>query len=153
MVQSFALADLGNATTHRPRVILLNAVQGIVIAFDMPVRQAFLPSDLGKEGLANAIALELVDVQPRTADRARGCRGHHRSRRGRMVLPDRRPEFLAVIVSLLTIKGVPATGAFVADSRRPPAPLEGGRYVFGFAPIRSVILCFHGFSSPCRSRC
>ena len=59
MVQSFALALLtftGHITV--PAIIALNAVQGIVNAFDMPARQAFLPTMISdREDLANAIAM------------------------------------------------------------------------------------------------
>src|SRR3954465_15750352 len=59
MVQSFALAALtltGHITVGA--IIALNAVQGVVNAFDMPARQAFLVNMItDKEDLANAIAL------------------------------------------------------------------------------------------------
>src|SRR5258708_32413190 len=59
MAQSFALAGLtltGHITV--PAVIALNAVQGVVNAFDMPARQAFLVNMItDKDDLANAIAL------------------------------------------------------------------------------------------------
>ena len=59
MLQSFALALLtfsGHITV--PAIIALNAVQGIVNAFDMPARQAFLPTMISdREDLANAIAM------------------------------------------------------------------------------------------------
>ena len=59
MLQSFALAVLtftGHITV--PAIIVLNAVQGMVNAFDMPARQAFLTTMISdREDLANAIAL------------------------------------------------------------------------------------------------
>ena len=59
MLQSFTLAYLtfsGHITVTA--VILLNAVQGLVNAFDMPARQAFLSTMItDREDLANAIAL------------------------------------------------------------------------------------------------
>ena len=59
MLQSFALAVLtftGHITV--PAIIALNAVQGMVNAFDMPARQAFLTTMISdREDLANAIAL------------------------------------------------------------------------------------------------
>src|SRR5829696_3483010 len=59
MLQSFALALLtftGHITV--PAIIALNAVQGVVNAFDMPARQAFLPTMISdREDLANAIAM------------------------------------------------------------------------------------------------
>src|ERR1700733_5552648 len=59
MVQSFALAALtfsGHITVGA--IILLNVIQGIVNAFDMPGRQAFLFTMIENKGdLSNAIAL------------------------------------------------------------------------------------------------
>ncbi len=59
MLQSFTLAYLtfsGHITV--PAVIVLNGVQGLVNAFDMPARQAFLSTMItDREDLANAIAL------------------------------------------------------------------------------------------------
>src|SRR6185436_3833389 len=59
MVQSFALAAL-TLTDHITvgAIIALNAVQGVVNAFDMPARQVFLVNMISdKEDLVNAIAL------------------------------------------------------------------------------------------------
>src|SRR6185503_1318283 len=59
MVQSFALAVLtltGHITVEA--IIILNAIQGFVNAFDMPARQTFLVTMItDKEDLANAIAM------------------------------------------------------------------------------------------------
>jgi MFS family permease len=59
MLQSFTLAYLtftGDITVQG--VIMLNAVQGMVNAFDMPARQAFLSTMItDREDLANAIAM------------------------------------------------------------------------------------------------
>jgi len=58
MLQSFALAALtftGHITV--PAIIVLNAVQGVVNAFDMPARQALVHRLVDAEDLANAVAL------------------------------------------------------------------------------------------------
>ena len=59
MLQSFALAALtlsGRVTIEA--VVMLNIVQGLVNAFDMPARQSFLIQMIeNKEDLGNAIAL------------------------------------------------------------------------------------------------
>src|SRR4030095_10675600 len=59
MLQSFTLAYLtfsGHITV--PMIVALNAIQGLVNAFDMPARQAFLSTMItDREDLANAIAL------------------------------------------------------------------------------------------------
>ena len=64
MAQSFALAALtltGQITiTH---IVLLNLVQGVVNAFDMPARQAFVIQLIeNKADLGNAIALQFVQA-------------------------------------------------------------------------------------------
>jgi len=58
MLQAFALAALvwsGHVTTTS--VMVLAAFLGIVAAFDIPTRQAFIVEMVGKEDLMNAIAL------------------------------------------------------------------------------------------------
>lgn len=58
MLQAFALAALvwsGHVTTSS--VMVLAAFLGIVAAFDIPTRQAFIVEMVGKEDLMNAIAL------------------------------------------------------------------------------------------------
>ena len=72
MVQSFALAGLtltGHITVSA--IIALNAVQGIVNAFDMPARQAFPGQhDRGQGGPRERHRAELVDVQRGASGRA-----------------------------------------------------------------------------------
>jgi len=64
MLQSFSLATL--ALTHLitvPDIIILNVIQGIINAFDMPARQAFLIEMVSdRADLANAIALNSIMV-------------------------------------------------------------------------------------------
>lgn len=58
MLQAFALAALvwsGHVTTES--VMILAAFLGVVAAFDIPTRQAFIVEMVGKEDLMNAIAL------------------------------------------------------------------------------------------------
>ena len=142
MLQSFALALLtftGHITV--PMIVALNAVQGIVNAFDMPARQAFLTTMISdREDLANAIALNssmfnaarligpsIAGVVIATAGEA-WC-----------FLVDG-ISFFAVIIALLKMKNVrrlirPHTHPGIFDHL-----LEGWRYVFGFRPIRSLML-------------
>jgi MFS family permease len=58
MLQAFALAGLVWAGRIRPETVALLALAlGIVAAFDIPMRQAFLIELVGKDDLMNAIAL------------------------------------------------------------------------------------------------
>ncbi len=119
----------------------LNAVQGIVNAFDMPARQAFLTTMISdREDLANAIALNssmfnaarlvgpsIAGVMIATAGEA-WC-----------FLVDG-VSYFAVIIALLAMKDVrrldrPRVHPGILDHL-----LEGWRYVFGFRPIRSLML-------------
>ena len=142
MLQSFALAFLtftGHITV--PAIIALNAIQGIVNAFDMPARQAFLPTMISdREDLANAIAMNSSMfnaarlIGPSIAGFMIATAGE-----AWCFLADG-VSYIAVIMALLAMK----------DVRRPqPASthagiiehlLEGWRYVLGFRPIRSLML-------------
>jgi MFS family permease len=142
MVQSFVLALLtftGHITV--PTLIALNAVQGAVIAFDMPARQAFLVTIISdREDLANAIALNSSMfnaarlIGPSIAGVIIATAGE-----SWCFLLDGMSYF-AVIIALLAMK----------DVRMQPHPhrhisvweqlVEGWRYVFGFRPIRSLML-------------
>ena len=58
MLQSFTLAILTlTGIITIPMVVVLSAIQGVVNAFDMPGRQAFVIQLIDKEDLPNAIAL------------------------------------------------------------------------------------------------
>ena len=111
MAQSFALAALtltGQITiTH---IILLNLVQGVVNAFDMPARQAFVIQLIeNKADLGNAIALNSSMVNAAAAGRAVDRRDGHRRHRRRLVLHDRR----------LQLPGRHCRAAAHADRARP----------------------------------
>lgn len=141
MLQSFGLAGLtltGHITVTA--VILLNAVQGVVNAFDMPARQAFLVTMIeDKEDLSNAIALNSSMfnaarlIGPSIAGLVIASSGE-----GWCFLIDGFSYF-AVIVALLKMRGVRKI-----DRRRSDATVltqfrEGLSYVTGFRPIRSLM--------------
>jgi MFS family permease len=121
-------------------LIGLSLVAGLVNALDMPARQAFLIEMVSrKEDLANAIALNstLVNgarlVGPSLAGVLIAVAGE-----GWCFLVDA-VSYLAVIAALLAMKVTPRPHA-----SRPTAiwqgVREGFRYVFGFAPIRDLLL-------------
>jgi MFS family permease len=142
MAQSFALAALtltGRITITQ--IVLLNVVQGLVNAFDMPGRQAFLVQLIeNKADLGNAIALNSSMVNaarligPSIAGLVIAATGE-----GWCFLIDG-VSYLAVIAALVGMRlartpatARPRTGAMQQF-------LEGLHYAFGFRPVRSIIL-------------
>lgn len=142
MLQSCALAALtltGHVTVGW--IISLSVVQGIVNAFDMPARQSFLVSMIEKrEDLGNAIALNssMVNaarlVGPSIAGVIIATVGE-----GWCFLIDS-VSYVAVIIALLKMKLTPSVRQTQAPRAAGTQFVEGVRYVFGFTPIRSIIL-------------
>jgi MFS family permease len=142
MLQSFTLAYLtftGRITV--PGVIALNAVQGLVNAFDMPARQAFLTTMItDREDLANAIALNSSMfnaarlVGPSIAGVVIATSGE-----AWCFLVDG-ISYFAVIIALLAMNDVRRLNRGGAEVGILEHLVEGWRYVFGFRPIRSLML-------------
>jgi MFS family permease len=141
MVQSLALAALALggvvATWHSA---LLALMQGVINAFDMPARQAFVVQMVDRrEDVGNAIALNssIVNaarlVGPALAGVVISAVGE-----GYCFLIDGL-SYIAVVVSLLLMRAIPAT-APKARRRLDHELGEGWRYVATFAPIRSLLL-------------
>jgi MFS family permease len=141
MLQSFALAALtlsGRITVGW--IVALSVVQGVVNAFDMPGRQAFLLTMIeSREDLGNAIALNssMVNVARLVGPSVAGI-VIAATNEGWCFLIDGF-SYLAVIVALLrmvitTPRAVPAKRNAVQQFR------EGFQYAFGFHPIRSIIM-------------
>ena len=141
MLQSFGLALLALTGTITVRdIILLNLLQGVVNAFDMPARQAFLIEMVeDREHLSNAIALNssLVNaarlIGPSVAGLVIAAVGE-----GYCFLIDGF-SYMAVILSLVAMKVAvrpvaPAQQSLVSEMR------EGWQYVSGFRPLRSILL-------------
>jgi MFS family permease len=141
MVQSFALAAL--AITGRITVwdiLWLSVFQGLINAFDMPARQAFVIEMVeDRRDLSNAIALNssMVNVArllgPSIAGMLIAAVGE-----GYCFLIDG-ISYLAVIASLLMMRVV---GPRVVRKKKDTLTelKEGWDYVSGFAPIRSILL-------------
>jgi MFS family permease len=142
-IQSLAMAALTLAkviTIHE--IIVLAALQGLINAFDMPGRQAFLVQMVDdKQDLGNAIALNssIVNmarlVGPALAGLVIAWVGE-----GYCFLIDGL-SYGAVIASLLMMQVKPL------DLRRVPATMlvqmkEGWSYVSTFKPIRTILLLF-----------
>jgi MFS family permease len=142
MLIAFLLSGLtlsGAITIHA--LIAISICQGLVNAFDMPCRQAFVVSIIeDKADLGNAIALNSSMfngarlIGPSVAASVIAA-----TNEGWCFLIDGM-SFLAVIVALLNMRVTPAS-----RPRRQHASLlqqfkEGWTYAFGFRPIRNIIV-------------
>jgi MFS family permease len=142
-LQSLALAGLTLAkiiTVHE--IIWLSVLQGLINAFDMPGRQAFLIQMVeDKQDLGNAIALNssMVNVArlvgPALAGLVIAAVGE-----GYCFLTDG-ISYLAVIASLLMMRVNLALAGRAAASMLEQLK-EGWKYVRGFPPIRTILLLF-----------
>lgn len=147
MLQSFALAALAlSGSIQIWHIIALMAVQGLINAFDMPGRQAFVIELIeNKEDLSNAIALNssMFNIARLlgpsigglliAALNARGGQGE-----GWCFLLDG-VSYLAVIGCLLAMK-VPPHEKKAHESKPLQQLKEGYQYAFGFAPIRALLI-------------
>ena len=142
-LQSLALAVLTLAKIiNIHEIIWLSVLQGLINAFDMPGRQAFLVQMVeDKQDLGNAIALNssMVNmarlVGPALAGFVIASVGE-----GYCFLVDGL-SYLAVIASLVMMR------ITIAQLTRAPAAMlqqlrEGWEYVRGFSPIRTILLLF-----------
>lgn len=142
MLQSFALAALtlsGHITVAY--IVGLNIVQGIVNAFDMPGRQAFLIQMIeSKQDLGNAIALNSSMVNaarligPSVAGAVIAA-----TNEGWCFLIDG-VSYMAVIAALLMMRISPRDRRAGVRGHALQQFKEGFAYAFGFHPIRSIIL-------------
>ena len=140
MIQSFALAALALSGIIRIwEIIALALFQGVIGAFDMPVRQSFVIQMVDhRDDLGNAIALNgtMVNsaslVGPAIAGAVIAAVGE-----GYCFLIDG-ISYIAVVMSLLAMR------VTVPQVRRPPRKVmielhEGWRYVRESLPIRSIL--------------
>ncbi|MEH2288991.1 MFS transporter [Nostoc sp.] len=151
MLQSLALTWLAlSSTINVWQIAFLGVLQGIINAFDIPTRQAFLPETVSKENLGNAIALysSLVSVSvilgPAIAGILIAAIGS-----GACFLIDT-ISYIAVIIALLEMHLAPKK--VVIFTRKPLEELKTSfNYAFGFLPIRFVLIgsalvcCVWGF--------
>lgn len=147
MVQSLALAAL--TLSHRitiAEILWLSVFQGLINAFDMPGRQAFMVQMIDdRHDLGNAIALNssMVNmarlVGPSLAGLVIAGFGE-----GYCFLIDG-VSYIAVIASLLMMRLLPAsfTATIVAEIPSMYEQLkEGWAYVSKFVPVRTILLLF-----------
>ena len=141
MIQSALLAAFAlTGTITVVHVLVLSAFQGIINAFDMPARQAFVVEMIeDRADLPNAIALNSSMVNaarllgPSMAGMLITGFGE-----GLCFLIDA-ISYLAVIASLLAMR-VKAREAPRESSPVMKDMIEGFRYVAGFQPIRAILL-------------
>ncbi len=142
MVQSFALAALvlsGRITIAW--IVALSIVQGLVNAFDMPGRQAFLLTMIeSKEDLGNAIALNssMVNLARLAGPSIAGVIIAATSEGWCFFLDG--VSYIAVIVALLKMRIAPPAALPRSQGSAWHQLTEGFRYALGFHPIRSIIL-------------
>ncbi len=153
MLQSLTLAALALTDTITvTHLVLLGLVQGVISAFDLPVRQAMVVEFVGdRKHLGNAIALNssLFNlarlIGPAIGGFVIAAFGDGSFGVGMCFLIDG-ASFLAVIIALLMMR----------LRKRPPAAArkhpwhelrEGFSYALGFAPIRALIILVAAISA------
>src|SRR5438552_71331 len=141
MLQAFLLAFLvGSHLIAVWQLVVLSLVLGVVNAFDITARQAFMPEMVAKrEDLANSIALNssMVNATRLIGPALAGFLIEQIGEKWCFFLNG--TSYLAVLASLWAMTITP---------RRQLTPLtrflrglhEGFTYAFGFAPIRSLLL-------------
>jgi MFS family permease len=142
MLQSFGLAGLvlsGRITLEW--IVALSVVQGVVNAFDMPARQAFLLTMIENKGdLGNAIALNssMVNLARLVGPSIAGVVIATTSEGWCFFIDG--VSYVAVIVALLRMRIARGAAAPIARRSALQEFTEGFAYAFGFRPIRSIIL-------------
>jgi len=142
MLQSFALAALvfsGHVTIAW--IVVLSIVQGLVNAFDMSARQAFVLTMVeNKADLGNAIALNssMVNVARLAGPSIAGA-VIAATNEGWCFLIDGL-SYVAVIVALLRMRVARGNDAPRTRGTSLQQFREGFHYAFGFRPIRSIVL-------------
>ncbi len=143
MVQSFALAALTFSGLITVRWILaLSVMQGIVNAFDMPGRQAFMVEMVGdRADLGNAIAINssMVNVARLIGPSLAGLLIAATSEAWCFLVDG--ISYIAVIASLVMMRLNAGTVRRAATSLLTELK-EGWSYVADFLPIRTILLLF-----------
>lgn len=142
LLQSLALAILAlTGLINIWHIIILSILQGLINAFDMPARQAFVVEMVEKrEDLANAIALNSSMVNAaRLLGPSIGGVIIAAVGEGWCFMLDA-VSYLAVIASLLAMKITPRMTRRTNNVNVLQQLREGWTYAFRFAPIRDVLL-------------
>jgi len=141
MLQSFALAGLSFAGIITVTdVLLLQAAQGIINAFDTPARQSFVVEMVGDRGdLPHAIALNssMVNLSRVIGPSIGGVIIAAVGEAWCFFIDG--VSYIAVIASLLAMR-VAVRPRASSTTRISEELLDGFRYVSGFPPVRSALL-------------
>ncbi len=141
MIQSLALAVLTlTGVIHIWQIIVLSLFQGFINAFDAPARQAFVIELVeNREDLTNAIAINSTMFNgARLIGPAIGGLILAQVGAGYCFLIDG-VSYIAVIIALLAMHIKPKKLS-VTNANPLQRIKEGFDYVFGFPPIRSIVL-------------
>jgi MFS family permease len=142
MLESFALAALtltGHITVEW--ILILNVLQGVVNALDMPGRQAFLIAMIeNRDDLSNAIALNssMVNVARLVGPAIAGA-VIAATNEGWCFMIDG-VSYVGVIAALVAMRIASGPARHAKRSGAWQQFVEGWRYASGFRPIRSIIL-------------
>jgi MFS family permease len=142
LLQSLVLAALAlTGIIHIWHIIVLSLFQGVINAFDMPARQAFVVEIIERrEDLANAIALNSSMVNAaRLLGPSIGGVIIAAAGEGWCFMVDA-VSYLAVIVSLLAMKTAPTGTRRTNEASLLQQLREGWAYASRFAPIRNVLV-------------
>lgn len=140
MIQALILAYLVLSNSIEVwHIIVLSILQGVIFAFDMPTRQAFLPDIVeAKEDLSNAIAMNAILfnvarlIGPMLAGIVIATAGE-----GICFLING-ISYLSVIIALVMMKLKTRLPELRGHNLKEEF-IEGARYSFGFAPIRAIL--------------
>ncbi|MDF5716752.1 MAG: MFS transporter [Rhizonema sp. NSF051] len=141
MIQSLALAVLTlTGVIHIWQIIVLSLFQGFINAFDAPARQAFVIELVeNREDLTNAIAINSTMFNgARLIGPAIGGLILAQVGAGYCFLIDG-VSYIAVIIALLAMHVKPKK-VLITNASPLQRIKEGFDYVFGFPPIRSIVL-------------
>jgi len=142
MLTAFVYAGLvGNGHIQPWHILLLSALGGVAMAFDMPARQAFMVEMTSTEHLMNAVSLNssLVNGARVVGPAVAGLLMAKVGITWCFILNG--VSFIAVIVGLLLMR----LPAFVPPAKPPSASrhiLEGFKYVAGHRRVRILLLLF-----------
>jgi MFS family permease len=142
LLQSLVLAILTlSGIVQVWHIILLSIFQGLINAFDMPARQAFVVEMVEKrEDLPNAIALNSSMVNSaRLLGPSIGGILIATVGEGWCFMLDS-VSYLAVIASLLAMRITPRQTKHLREAKMLQQLREGWKYAAGFAPIRKVLI-------------
>jgi MFS family permease len=141
LLTTLTLILAGLTLTHvvQPwHVMVLGALMGVVSAFDIPVRQAFIADMVFREDMVNAIALYSAIfngarvIGPALAGIVVAAMGEGWCFLGNGL------SFLAVIAGLLRMTAAPGRPALQGSPRQ--NIIEGFRFVSSTAPVRALML-------------